>query len=95
MLLGVLPGIVGIFVGAWLPRAVAGFLDEGWSAVWRVSVLSQPPDVPKYLQYLQMVGAAAISIPAFVIGPKVWRRLVLKWGIATAEQIEDYERHVK
>jgi hypothetical protein len=82
-------------IGVWLPRAVFALVEGGTTALSKVSLLSEPTIAPQWLKYLQLIGMATFGIVAAVIGEKVWRTSVLKWGLATAEEIEDFEKHAK
>jgi hypothetical protein len=95
LLIGVAPGLLGVYFGAWLPRAVVALGAGGWAGVASIPFWHQRPNVPRGLQYWQMAGSALFSIPLFAVGPKIWRPLLLKWKLATEAELEDFEKHAE
>ena len=82
-------------LGAWLPRAFAALLRGGWAALATIPWLSQGNDVPKWARWLQLVGMGIFTVPTAVFGSKAWRRLALKWRLATEAEIADFEKHAR
>lgn len=97
MVLG--PALGSAFVGSWLPYGVAAMHQGGLHAVSDVSFfapsLTQVPDGPRLLPWIQLLLMGASTICIFPMAQRWWRRCVVAWGLATTQEVEAVEKHAK